>query len=144
LLRLRFHTPGAPDAESIEPGPYFRLIGAMLCRGPGNEPVATYLERWKLTDGEFARAQALEPVVIYFESNAGLASSAFGPFEDFQLCEGTARDGTRTLARLDEKSLLWFPPKAQDGWASVLIAPPGVSRFDLERGRIRAGAPGRS
>jgi len=112
----------------------------MLCRGSGNEPVATYLERWKLTDGEFACVQALEPVVIYFESNAGLASSAFGPFDHFQVSEGAARDGTRTLARLDEKSLLWFPPRAHDGWASLLIAPPGISRFDLERSSARASA----
>jgi hypothetical protein len=116
------------------------MIGAMLCRGSGNEPVATYLERWKLTDGEFTRAEALEPVVIYFESNAGLASAAFGPFEDFQVSEGTAWDGTRALARLDERSLLWFPPRAPDGWASLLIAPPGISRFDLERNRARTGA----
>jgi hypothetical protein len=140
LLRLRFYNPGAGGAESIEPGPFFRMIGAMLCRGSGNEPVATYLERWKLTDGEFTRAEALEPVVIYFESNAGLASAAFGPFDAFHVTDGTAWDGTRALARLDEKSLLWFPPKAQDGWASLLIAPPGISRFDLERGRTRAGA----
>lgn len=140
-MRLRFHTPGAEGAESLEPGPFFRLIGAMLCRGSANEPVATFLERWKLTDGEFARVQALDPVVIYFENNAGLASSAFGPFDDFHVSEGIAWDGSRMLARLDEKSLLWFPPRAQDGWASVLIAPPGISRFDLERGRSRAGAP---
>lgn len=140
MLRLRFHNLGAGGAESIEPGPFFRLIGAMLCRGPANEPVATFLERWRLSDGEFARAEALEPVVLYFESNAGLASSAFGPFEEFQVSGGEARAGARMLARLDAESLLWFPPKALDGWASILIAPPGTSRFDLERARVRTGA----
>lgn len=139
-MRLRFHTPGAGDAESIEPGPFFRLIGAMLCRGCGNEPLATYLEHWKLADGAFSRVEALEPVVLYFESNAGLASSAYGPFEHFRVCDGNVYSGTRALAHLDETSLLWFPPKAHDGWASILIAPPGTSRFDLERARVREGA----
>ena len=140
MLRLRFYSPGAGAAESIEPGPFFRLIGAMLCRGAGNEPVATYLKRWKLTDGEFARAESLDPVVIYFENNAGLASSAFGPLDAFYVAEGIAWAGARQLARLDDKSLLWYPPKAHDGWASLLIAPPGTSRFDLTGER----SPGRS
>jgi hypothetical protein len=131
LVRLRFHTPGEPASEAVEPGPFFRLIGGMLCRGPHNEPVATYLKRWRLSDAEFARAEALDAVVIYFENNAGLASSAFGPFEAFHVSEGSAWAGTRTLARLDDQSLLWYPPKAQDGWAALLIAPPGQSRFDL-------------
>ncbi len=103
----------------------------MLCRGPQNEPVATYLKRWRLTDAEFARAESLDPVVIYFENNAGLASSAFGPFETFHVSEGGAWAGSRSLAHLDDQSLLWYPPKAHDGWASLLIAPPGQSRFDL-------------
>lgn len=187
-MRLRFHTPGHGTAESIEPGPFFRLIGGMLCRGAANEPVATWLERWRLSDAQFACAESLDPVVIYFESNAGLASSAFGPFEAFRVCggaaegaaaaagaqaapAGTARPGgvaeatgtagtgglapadgahpddgrsaaprglaaytgARLLARLDERSLLWYPPRAHDGWASLLIAPPGKSRFDLLR-----------
>jgi hypothetical protein len=142
LLRLRFYTPGGEGAESIEPGPFFRLIGGMLCRGPGNEPIATYLERWRLMDAEFSRADALEAVVIYFESNAGLASSAYGPYEDFHVSGGVAWTGTRALARLDDKTLLWYPPKTPDGWASVLIAPPGTSRFDLlgMRGGMGAGA----
>ncbi|HUK02617.1 MAG TPA: hypothetical protein VLW26_10095 [Steroidobacteraceae bacterium] len=130
-MRLRFYTPGGDKGESIEPGVFFRLIGAMLCRGPENVPVATFLERWKLTDAEFARAEALDPVVIYFENNAGLASSAFGPFDSFHVSDGIAWAGTRQLARLDERTQLWYPPKAQDGWASMLIAPPGRSRFDL-------------
>ncbi len=169
-MKLRFYTPGRGTAESIEPGPFFRLIGGMLCRGAGNEPVATWLRRWRLSDAEFARAEALDPVVIYFESNAGLASSAFGPFEAFHVAEGAAvadaratgsREpasaadaraadptgtatgastlaacaGTRLLARLDERSLLWYPPRAHDGWASLLIAPAGKSRFDLMRER---------
>jgi hypothetical protein len=151
-LRLRFYTPGEGSAESIEPGPFFRLIGGMLCRGAGNEPVGTWLKRWRLSDAEFARAEALDPVVIYFESNAGLASSAFGPFERFHVAEGAtigdalatgpaaagalaACAGTRLLARLDERSLLWYPPRAHDGWASLLIAPAGKSRFDLIRER---------
>ncbi|MGH8148400.1 MAG: hypothetical protein ACRETB_00270 [Steroidobacteraceae bacterium] len=131
MLRLRFYTPGGEGPESIEPGPFFRLIGGMLCRGPDNEPVATYLERWRLMDAEFSRADALEAVVIYFESNAGLASSAYGPYEDFHVSEGVAWTGSRALARLDERTLLWYPPRTPDGWASVLIAPPGTSRFDL-------------
>jgi hypothetical protein len=142
LLRLRFYTPGEGAAESIEPGPFFRLIGGMLCRGPGNEPVATYLERWRLTDAEFARAESLEAVVIYFENNAGLASAAFGPFDTFHVTDGVARAGARALARLDDKTLLWYPPKAHDGWASLLIAPPGKSRFDLTGERVPA-APSR-
>jgi hypothetical protein len=130
-LRLRFYTPGESASEAVEPGPFFRLIGGMLCRGPQNEPVATYLKRWRLTDAEFARAEWLDAVVIYFENNAGLASSAFGPFETFHVSEGGAWAGSRPLARLDDRSLLWYPPKAHDGWASLLIAPPGQSRFDL-------------
>ncbi|MGH8258914.1 MAG: hypothetical protein ACREUG_04415, partial [Steroidobacteraceae bacterium] len=121
-MRLRFHTPGEQTGESIEPGPFFRLIGGMLCRGAGNEPVATWLKQWRLSDAEFARADALDAVVIYFENNAGLASSAFGPFESFHIAAGTAAvsglaacAGSRLLARLDEKSLLWYPPKAHDG-----------------------------
>lgn len=137
----------------------------MLCRGAVNEPVATWLGDWHLADTRFARVEALDPVVLYFESNAGLASSAFGPFESFQVsgaalggeraasaaaADGAAatslaaRAGTRLLARLDERSLLWFPPRAQDGWASVLIAPPGRSRFDLMRERPvhSSAAPG--
>ncbi|MGH8259140.1 MAG: hypothetical protein ACREUG_05570 [Steroidobacteraceae bacterium] len=150
-MRLRFYTPGQDTGESIEPGPFFRLIGGMLCRGAGNEPVATWLKRWRLPDAEFARAEALDAVVIYFENNAGLASSAFGPFESFSIANASAAAeglpaaangltvcaGPRLLARLDERSLLWYPPKAHDGWASLLIAPPGKSRFDL----IREQAP---
>lgn len=131
MFRLRFHTPGGEGTESIEPGPYFRLVGGMLCRGPGNEPIATYLERWRVTDAEFSRADALQAVVIYFESNAGLASSAYGPYQDFHVSEGCAWAGERVLARLDSQSLLWYPPRTSDGWASILIAPPGISRYDL-------------
>ena len=174
-MRLRFHTAGQ-TAESIEPGPFFRLIGAMLCRGAANEPVATWFGDWRLADARFAQVDALDPVVLYFESNAGLASSAFGPFEAFHvsgaplareqtflpdeqpaaaehrpaapsgsptLMSLAAHAGSRLLARLDERSLLWYPPRAHDGWASVLIAPPGRSRFDLmrERSTPPAGAP---
>jgi len=154
-LRLRFHTPGQEPAESIEPGLFFRLIGGMLCRGAANEPIATWLGEWHIADTRFARVEALDPVVLYFESNAGLASSAFGPFEPFQVSGAAlpaeraassaaggatvtslaACAGSRLLARLDERSLLWYPPRAQDGWAAVLIAPPGRSRFDLMRER---------
>jgi hypothetical protein len=130
-LRLRFYNPGESASEAIEPGPFFRIIGGMLCRGAQNEPVATYFKRWRLTDSEFTRAESLDPVVIYFENNAGLASSAYGPFEGFHVSEGGAWAGPRPLAKLDDQSLLWYPPKAQDGWASLLIAPPGQSRFDL-------------
>jgi hypothetical protein len=138
VLRLRFHTPGTDASESLEPGQFFRLVGGMLCRGTENEPVATYHKRWLLMDGEFARADSLDPVVIYFEDNAGRASSPFGPFESFAIFEGGAWSGTRLIAKLDEKTLLWHPPKAVDGWASLLIAPPGKSRFDLtERRRAR-------
>jgi len=131
MLRLRFYTPGEASGESVEPAPFFRLIGTMLCRGADNEPVATFAKRWRLSDAEFARAEALDPVVIYFENNAGLASSAYGPFEAFHVADGIAWSGTRQLARLDDKTMLWYPPKAQDGWACLLIAPPGTSRFDL-------------
>jgi len=103
----------------------------MLCRGPGNEPVATYLKRWRLLESEFTRLEALDPVVVYFENNAGLASAPFGPLEEFHVADGAARADGRVLAELDEQSLLWFPPRALDGWASLLIAPPGISRFDL-------------
>ncbi|HXS27874.1 MAG TPA: hypothetical protein VN730_09430 [Steroidobacteraceae bacterium] len=166
----------------------------MLCRGALNEPVATWLGDWHLADARFASAEALDPVVLYFESNAGLASSAFGPFEAFHVsgaagaggrsataaagataaataaagataASGTAAAaptgpaaggstavgaparsltafaGSRLLASLDERSLLWYPPRAHDGWASVLIAPPGRSRFDLMRERP-TGTPG--
>ena len=169
-MRLRFHTPGQAQAESIEPGPFFRLIGGMLCRGAANEPVATWLGDWHLADARFARLEVLDPVVLYFESNAGLASSAFGPFEAFHVSGAAlaseqsasagehaasapasaarpvtlaAHAGSRLLARLDDRSLLWYPPRAHDGWASVLIAPPGRSRFDLMRERPPAptGSP---
>jgi len=140
-LRLRFYTPGESASEAVEPGPFFRIIGGMLCRGPQNEPVATYFKHWRLADAEFARAESLDPVVIYFENNAGLASSAFGPFEEFHVSQGAAWAGTRALARLDEQSLLWYPPKAQDGWASLLVAPPGKSRFDLVNANSARGAP---
>jgi len=138
MLRLRFHSPGAGTAESIEPGEFFRLIGGMLCRGGGNEPVATYLQGWRATDGQYARLTAVDPVVIYFESNAGLASSAFGPFESFHVDEGSAWDGTRLIARLNEQTQLWHPPRAHDGWASLLITPPGRSRFDLGAAPVTA------
>jgi hypothetical protein len=140
LVRLRFYTPGESASEAVEPGPFFRIVGGMLCRESQNEPVATYLERWRLSDAEYARAETLDPVVIYFESNAGLASAAFGPFEGFHVSEGGAWAGSRPLARLDERSLLWYPPKGQDGWASLLIAPPGKSRFDLVNSPRAAGA----
>lgn len=135
----------------------------MLCRGALNEPVATWLGDWHLADARFASAEALDPVVLYFESNAGLASSAFGPFDAFHVSGAaaaptgpaaggstavgapartvTAFAGSRLLASLDERSLLWYPPRAHDGWASVLIAPPGRSRFDLMRERP-TGTPG--
>jgi len=130
LLRLRFHTPGAA-AERIEAGPFFRLVGPMLCRGSANEPVATLGVRWRLANTEFARVDALDTLVLYFENNAGLASSAYGPFEAFHVSDGGAWAGPRLLATLDEKVQLWFPPRAQDGWVSLLIAPPERSRFDL-------------
>jgi len=131
MLRLRFYTPGEGSAESVEPAEFFRVIGSMLCRGSDNAPVATYAKNWRLSDAEFARAESLDPVVIYFENNAGLASSAFGPFDAFHLSDGMAWAGARQLARLDDRTLLWYPSKAQDGWACLLIAPPGKSRFDL-------------
>ena len=135
MLRLRFHTPGKDSSESLEPGPFFRLVGSMLCRGAENEAVATYHKRWLLMDGEFAHAESLDPVVIYFEDNAGRASSAYGPYEPFQIYDSTAWSGSKLIAKLDEKTLLWHPPKAVDGWASLLIAPPGKSRFDLTERR---------
>ena len=135
MLRLRFYTPGKEASESMEPGLFFRLVGSMLCRGAENEPVATFHKRWLLMDGEYARAECLDPVVIYFEDNAGRASSAFGPYESFCVFDGTAWSGTKPIAKLDEKTLLWHPPKATDGWASLLIAPPGKSRFDLTERR---------
>lgn len=146
----------------------------MLCRGAANEPVATWFGDWHLADARFARVEALDPVVLYFESNAGLASSAFGPFEAFHVsgamlsAERTptreqagsgehagsaptagatsmvlaAHSGSRLLARLDDRTLLWYPPRAHDGWASVLIAPPGRSRFDLTRERPPSSSGG--
>ena len=131
MLRLRFYTPGRDSCESLEPGPFFRLIGAMLCRGAKNEPVATYQLQWTLMDGEFARAEWMDPVMIYFEDNAGRASSAFGPFESFHITGGEAHAGTRPVARLDDKTLLWYPTGAQDGWVSLLVTPKDMARLDL-------------
>jgi hypothetical protein len=131
MLHLRFHTPGQPGAGSIEPGPFFRLIGAVLCRGPKNEPIATYQQHWTLMDGEFTRAEWTDPVMIYFEDNAGRASSAFGPFESFHIADGNARAGARAVARFDDKTLLWVPTGAQDGWASLLVTPRDMARLDL-------------
>lgn len=136
MLRLRFYSPGQAASESIEPGPFFRLIGGMLCRGRENETVATWMTRWTLMDGTFTHAEWIDPVVLYFEDSAGRASSAFGPFEQFQVHDGTAYSGVRALASLDEKTLLWHPTKATDGWASLLITPPGKSRFDLTERRV--------
>jgi hypothetical protein len=140
MLRLRFYTPGENAAGCVEPAPFFRLIGSMLCRGPQNEPVATHDGGWLHSAGEFARAESMDPVVIYFEDNAGRASTAYGPFTEFHVVDATAYSGNRMLARLDEKSLLWYPPKALDGWASLLIAPPEKSRFDLTNERTAAAA----
>lgn len=131
MLHLRFHSPGAGAASSIEPGPFFRIIGAVLCRGPRNEPVATHLKHWTVMDGEFARAEWSDPVMIYFEDNAGRASSAFGPFDSFHVAEGLARAGTRLVARFDEKTQLWQPAGAQDGWVCLLVAPREMARLDL-------------
>jgi hypothetical protein len=131
MLHLRFHTPGQSAASSIEPGPFFRLIGAVLCRGPKNEPIATYLKHWTLLDGEFARADWKDPVMLYFEDNAGRASSAFGPFESFYIADGEARAGSRVVARFDDKTLLWYPAGAQDGWVSLLVTPREMARLDL-------------
>lgn len=131
MLHLRFHTPGRDTGGSIEPGPFFRLIGAVLCRGPKNEPIATYHKNWTLMDGEFMRAEWVDPVMIYFEDNAGRASSAFGPFDSFHIAEGQARAGSRVVARLDDKTLLWHPAGAQDGWASLLVTPRDMARLDL-------------
>ena len=119
MLRLRFYSPGEGAAESIEPGEFFRFIGSMLCRGAANDAVATWMARWLLRDAEFTRAESLDPVVIYFENNAGLASCAYGPFETLHVSDGAVWDGTRQLARLDPKTLLWHPPRAPDGWASI-------------------------
>lgn len=131
MLHLKFYTPGETRAESIEPGPFFRLIGAMLCRGPRNEPVATWQEHWELTDGEFSRAEWTDPVMVYFEDNAGRASSAFGPFESLSVSDGRALAGSRTVARFDDRTLLWHPEGAHDGWTSLLVTPRDVSRLDL-------------
>jgi hypothetical protein len=131
MLRLRFYTPGQGSAESIEPGPFFRLIGAVLCRGTKNEPIATYQTSWTLMDGEFTRAEWTDPVMIYFEDNAGRATSAFGPFEAFHIAEGCARAGSRVLARFDDKTMMWYPAGAQDGWVSLLVTPKDMARLDL-------------
>ena len=131
MLHLRFHTPGQGAASSTEPGPYFRIIGAVLCRGPKNDPIATHLKQWTVMDGEFARAEWSEAVMIYFEDNAGRASSAFGPFESFNICEGLARSGSRVVARFDDKAQLWRPDGAQDGWVCLLVTPREMARLDL-------------
>lgn len=143
MLRLHFYTPASPAFESIEPAPFFRLIGSMLCRGPHNESIATYDKRWLLADGECVRAESMDPVVIYFEDNAGRASSAFGPFKEFYVVDGVAWADARVLARFDPTTQLWHPPKAQDGWASLLIAPPTTSRLDLTATPRKPTAPGR-
>ena len=69
--------------------------------------------------------------MIYFEDNAGRASSAFGPFRSFHIAEGVASAGTRTVARFDDGTQLWHPEGAQDGWVSLLITPPDTARLDL-------------
>jgi hypothetical protein len=131
MIHLRFHTPGQSAASSTEPGAYFRIIGAMLCRGPKNEPVATFLKQWSVRDGEFARAEWSDRVMIYFEDNSGRASSAFGPFDAFHIAEGVARAGARLVARFDEKTQLWQPTGTQDGWVSMLVTPRDMARLDL-------------
>ncbi len=131
MLHLRFHTPGRGAASSTEPGPFFRIIGAVLCRGQKNEPLATWLKHWTVMDGEFARAEWSEAVMVYFEDNAGRASAAFGPFEGFHVVDGTARSGARTVASFDDRTQLWHPAGAQDGWVSLLITPREMARLDL-------------
>jgi hypothetical protein len=130
MLNVRFHTPGQ-SAASSEPGPFFRIVGAVLCRGPRNEPVATWLKHWTVRDGEFARAEWSDAVMVYFEDNAGRASSAFGPFESFYVADGTARAVARTIARFDDQTQLWHPSGAQDGWVSLLVIPREMARLDL-------------
>lgn len=130
MLHLRFHTPGHGTANSIEPGPFFRIIGSVLCRGPRNEPIATHMKQWTLMDGEFSRAEWAD-VMIYFEDNAGRASSAVGPFDIFHVAEGIARAGPRVVARFDDKTLLWHPTGTQDGWVSLLVTPREMARLDL-------------
>jgi len=146
MLRLRFYSPDqgqdANQAESIEPGDFFRLIGGMLCRGAANDAVASWLGIWRLRDAEFQRAEWFDPVVIYFENNAGLASAAYGPFEGFHVSGGAAWARDRQLARLDDRMQLWYPPRAADGWASLLVMPPGKSRFDLLTDSARQRRPG--
>lgn len=135
MLRLRFHSPGEAKGghapESIEPGEFFRLIGGMLCQGAANDAVASWMGGWRLRDAEFKRAEWLDPVVIYFENNAGLGSAAYGPFEGFHVSEAAAWAGNRQLAVLDETTQTWHLPRAPHGWASLLVMPPGKSRFDL-------------
>jgi hypothetical protein len=131
MLHLRFSSPGDDAATSIEPGPFFRIIGAVLCRGPKNEPLATYLKHWTVKDGEFARAEWSDAVMVYFEDNAGRASCAFGPYESFQVAEGVARAGNRVVAGFDDKTQLWHPAGTQDGWVSLLVIPREMARLDL-------------
>lgn len=140
MLHLRFHTPGQGAASSTEPGAYFRIIGAMLCRGPKNEPVATYLKHWTVLDGQFARAEWSDGVMIYFEDNSGRASCAFGPFDGFHVVDGMARAGARLIASFDEKTQLWHPVGTQDGWVSLLVTPRDMARLDLIPPAIPASA----
>jgi hypothetical protein len=131
MLQLRFSSHGNDAESSIEPGPFFRIIGAVLCRGPKNEPLATYLKQWTVRDGEFARAEWSGAVMVYFEDNAGRASSAFGPFESFHIADGLARAGNRVVASFDDKTQLWHPTGTQDGWVSLLVIPREMARLDL-------------
>src|SRR5665213_3587217 len=124
MLRLRFYSPGQGSAESIEPGEYFRFIGSMLCRGASNDAVATWMSGWLLRDAEFARAESMDPVIIYFENNAGLASCAYGPFEALHVADGAAWAGNRQLARLDPATLLWHPPRPRTAGPLCWSLPP--------------------
>jgi hypothetical protein len=133
MLHLRFHTPGQQSASSVEPGAFFRIIGAVLCRGSKNEPIATHLEHWTVSDGQFARAEWVDPVMVYFEDNAGRASAAFGPFDTFNVAGDLAREGSRIIARFDRKTQAWQPSGTQDGWVSLLITPRDTARLDLLR-----------
>ena len=62
-------------------------------------------------------------VMIYFEDNAGRASSAFGPFDGFHVVDGMARAGNRTVASFDEKTQLWHPV-GDAGWLGVAAGHP--------------------
>ncbi len=139
MLRLKFYSPGEGSAESIEPGEFFRFIGSMLCRGSGNDAVATWMSRWMLRDAEFARAESMIRWSSTSRTTRGLASCAYGPFDGLHVTEGAAWGRNPATGAPGSQDPAVVPAPGAGRLGLMLVAPPGKSRFDLAGDRDRRG-----